>query len=209
MVEKKQIKRIALLIRRFIEFYRFSDRREISRYTEMHNMPNGIAEQISKSEWQTKGEFYDTLHKLNVGDCPVIAMAVSEVLRLEGVGEILFHNNGGHYYFSVMVKAYNRSAAMVFVDGVDASKKLSVNQRLYFDAFHPEGTLDATSLLQHRNPAIRQNRMGDSTWLAEDAFPDDHLGKEWVEQFVRFYFPDYRYPYAISDRPSEVYGETY
>lgn len=206
MVTRKDLKKIETLIVRFIEFYRFANRTQIAGYEKHHRVPTKLFDIIAKSQWKANSELHTTLSLLNSGDCPVVAMAVGEVLRLSGVEDITYQANGGHYYFSVMVKGYNKSAAFLLVDSVkQIENNFKCSQRVYFDAFNPKGTVIESSLLKPNSIDFLRLREGDALWLAENAFPDDHLGKEWIEQFVKFYYPNYKYPYPISNRASDVY----
>lgn len=197
---------VSMLIVRFVEFYRFVRLSEIRTHHQQWPIPEYIQSVLDRCWWSEKPNFHSTLKLLNSGDCAVVAMAVAEKLRMDGVTDIQFHNNGGHYYFSIGVTHRTRVMEHLTVNtGAPGSVAEDLSKRLYFDSFFPGGVEHATELLQHPNPEIRRNDSGDAEWFAEQAFPDDHYGKEFVEQFVKFYHPDYVYPYAISGRQSEVY----
>lgn len=167
---------------RFVEFYRFAHRGVI-----YDNVPfnQSVVDSPVFAEggyWALKPEFRLPLAVLNNGDCFIAALAVGEVLRLQGV-EVQYHSNGGHFFLSTVKK-----------------NRFSRNQMrqwpVYFDTLCPLGVRDEKQMLQHPNQALYRFESGDAQWLVERAL-EDAIDIEFIEQFVRFYDSDYRFPYAV------------
>lgn len=200
---KKNTARITDLIIRFVEFYRFSHRCFI--YDDPLVNSSAREQVINHPYWKDKPEFHQAIAVLNSGDCPVIAMAVGEVLRLDGY-DVLYHCNGGHYYFSIKLKAMNRSLAYLYIGDETRLDYGMTSQRMFYDAVNCTGVMDECQMLTPREELVKY-RQGDAEWLVECALSDDPLGKEHVEQFVKFYHPKYQYPYNLTkDVIPLVYG---
>lgn len=191
-----KFQQIPQLILRFVEFYRFSHRVFI--YDDPITNQNAWDQVEQHPYWRDKKSFHQAIATLNSGDCMVIALAVGEVLRLNG-WNVTYHANGGHYYFSVKRFTKDRSLAYIYIGSDDVRDKGRLSRPTYFDAIHFEGTRTESDMLQPKHPSMVVLRQGDAEWLVECCMSHDILGKEHVEQFVRFYHPDYVYPYKIDE----------
>lgn len=187
-----KFQQIPQLILRFVEFYRFSHRVFI--YDDPITHQNAWDQLETHPYWKDKKTFHQAIATLNSGDCMVIALAVGEVLRLHG-WQVTYHANGGHYYFSVKRFTKDRSLAYLYIGSEDVRDKGRLSRPVYFDAIHFEGTVIESDMLQPKHPLWVRHRQGDGEWLAECTMTDDPLGCELIQQFVRFYHPNYEYPY--------------
>lgn len=170
-------------IQRFIEYYRFSNRHEIAKRSDInHDVKFYLDDMRLDGSYCLK-----TLSVINSGDCGVAALAIGEVMRVRGNMDMFYFDNGKH-------------ATMVWCLPDDGSGL----GYCYVDTLVPNGVYSESGVFGHNSKTkgnLYTAEQHAAAWL-----PDDHLGKEIIEQFVRFYDPDYRYPYAISDRESEVYS---
>lgn len=175
---REQIKNLMV---RFAEFYRFAHRDFI--YDTVHT--SKLADKILANPdnyWSDEPDMHLPLAVLNNGDCFVAALAVGEVMRLRGAS-IKYHSNGAHYFISAKV------ATLV-------GRSIRKEQTLYFDTLRPEGTSVYGDLLSPDNDTLLRFDQGDAEWFSERAL-ESALDVEFIEQFVRFYFPTYVYPYPL------------
>lgn len=193
------MKQIRAIIVRFAEFYHFAHREFI--YDAVTLNQDAVKLLTDSEHWKDKPEMHMPIAVLNNGDCFVAALAIGEALRAKG-HDVKYHGNGGHYFLSIRC---------IVGETVEDSKIV----RLYLDTIYPEGKLDISEMLRHPNPTYYRPEEGDVHWLVERAL-EDSLDVEFVEQFVRFYDPDYQFTYAIPPgvnkskwfyRPSKEYND--
>ena len=170
-------------IQRFIEYYRFCNRHEIAKRSDINHDV-----QLYLDDMRLDGSYcLKTLSAINSGDCGVAALAIGEVMRICGNMDMLYFDNGNHATIAGRMWDAGKVIGYYYVDTLLPSGVYSESDVFGYDA---ETKAKLYTAEEHA-----------AAWL-----PDDHLGKEIIEQFVRFYDPDYRYPYAISNRESEVYS---
>lgn len=170
------------LLMRFVEFYHFAHRDFIYDGTGVNDSVLDLLEADTDGPWSDKPEMHHPIASLNNGDCFIAALAVGEVLRLEG-HKVKYYANGGHYFFSLKVVTL-------------VGKSLRRTQDVYFDTIFPYGKIVYFDMLHPKDPDLIFDAEGSASWLSERAL-ESSLDIEFIEQFVRFYVPDYVYPYSV------------
>lgn len=174
----KRIDCIELVCKRFLEFYNFSHRNfiydDVDVNVDVYKLL-GVDVPIPKI-WD--GDTTRACAVLNNGDCFIAALAIGEALRVQGYRP-RYHSNGGHYFVSF--KHYEEPHDVFPV---------------YFDTIFPRGKRNIDEMLRHPNPALYRLAEGDAQWLVERAL-EDAIDIAFIEQFVRFFTPVYKFPYAI------------
>jgi len=169
---------IEVICKRFLEFYNFSHRNFI--YDDI-DVNVDVYRLLGMTVPPPKIWENDTARAcavLNNGDCFIAALAIGEALRTQGYHP-WYHSNGGHYFVS-------------FQHYDDTKETFPI----YFDTIFPQGKRNIEEMLRHPNPALYRLADGDAQWLVERAL-EDVFDIAFIEQFVRFFKADYKFPYAI------------